>query len=84
MKFSLPFALFLDNIENPIIPSYCGPKNMKLSLSTTTYTPIRDLHEGGFVLACPCEPKVYLIWMGRAHNDVVKDGNDEHYRMVHV
>jgi hypothetical protein len=30
-------------------------------------------------LACPCELEVYPIWMGRAHSDVVKDGNDEHY-----
>jgi len=79
VRFSLPFALVLEDIESPIIPSYCGPKNMKLSLSTTTYTPFRDLHEGDFVLTRPCEPKVYPIWMGRPHNDVVKDGNDEHY-----
>jgi hypothetical protein len=30
-------------------------------------------------LACPCELEVYPIWMGKTHNDVVKDGNDEHY-----
>jgi hypothetical protein len=22
--------------------------------------------------------------MGKAHSDVVKDGNDEHYQMMHV
>jgi hypothetical protein len=44
----------------------------------------RDVHEGDFLLAHPCEPKMYSVWMRRAHNDVVKDGNYEHYRMVHV
>jgi len=42
------------------------------------------LHEGNFFLACPSGPKMYLIWMWRAHSDLVKDVNDEHYRMVHV
>jgi hypothetical protein len=28
--------------------------------------------------------KVYLVWMGRTHSDVVNNANDEHYRMVHV
>jgi hypothetical protein len=27
---------------------------------------------------------MYLVWMGRTHSDIVKDGNDKHYRMVHV
>jgi hypothetical protein len=57
---------------------------MKLFLCTTTYIPFRDLHEGDFILAHPCEPKMYPIWMGRMHSDVVKDGNDEHYWMMDV
>jgi len=57
---------------------------MKPSLNITTYTPFRNLHEKDFILARPFDPKVYLVWMGRAHNDFFKDGNDNHYRMVHV
>jgi hypothetical protein len=57
---------------------------MKLSLCTTTYIPFRDLHEGDFILTHPCEPKMYPIWMGRTHSDVMKDGNNEHYLMMHV
>ncbi len=57
---------------------------MKPSLSTSSYTPFRDLHEGDFLLAHPSEFEMYLVRMGRAHSDVVKDVNDEHYQMVHV
>jgi hypothetical protein len=39
----------------------------------------RNFSLHNFFLACPCELEVYPIWMGRAHNDVVKDVNDEHY-----
>jgi hypothetical protein len=71
-------------MEDPVIPLYCGPKNMKLSLSTTTYIPFRNLHEGDFLLAHSFELEMYLVWMGKAHSDVCKDANDEHYQMVHV
>ncbi len=84
LQFSFPIPAILANQEDPIIPLYCGIKNMKPFLSTTTYTPFRNLHEFFFILAHPFDPKVYLVWMGRAHNDVLKDGNDNHYRMVHV
>jgi hypothetical protein len=58
---------------------------MKPSLRTTTYNPYEDLNEGDFIFAHPFDPTtVYLVWMGRMYNDVVKDGNDEHYKMVHV
>ncbi len=71
-------------MEDLVIPLYCGPKNMKLSLSTTTYTSFKDLHENDFILAHPFETEVYLILTGIAHNDLVKAVNDEHYWMVHV
>ncbi len=46
--------------------------------------PFSFLHERDFILARSFDLKVHLVWMGRTHNDVVKDGNDKHYRMVHV
>ncbi len=83
VRFFIPSIPIFDDMEDLIIPLYYGPKNMKLSLSTT-YNPFNDLHERDFLLACPSKPKVHLVWMGRAHSDVVKDANDEHYRIVHV
>jgi len=84
VRFFIPFVPIFDDMEDLVIPLYYGPKNMKLSLSTTTYNPFKDLHERDYLLACPSKPKVYLVWMGRTHSDVVKDANDEHYQMVHV
>jgi len=65
VRFSIPSIPIFDNMEDPIIPLYCGSKNMKSSLNTTTYTPFKDLHEGDFLLAHPSEPEMYLLWMGR-------------------
>ncbi len=84
MKFSIPSVPIFDDMEDPTMLPYCGPKNMKPSLNITTYTPFRDLHEGGFLLACPSELEMYLVWMEKVHTDVVKDVNNEHYQMVHV
>jgi hypothetical protein len=69
------FPIF-DNMKDLVIPLYCGPKNMKLSLSITTYIPFRDLHEGDFLLAHSFELEMYPIWMGRTHSHVCKDAND--------
>jgi hypothetical protein len=64
VRFSIPYVPILDDMEDLIIPSYYGPKNMKLSLSTTTYISFKDLHERDFILACPFEIEVYPIFMG--------------------
>jgi hypothetical protein len=83
-RFFISYVLIFYDIKDLLIPLYYGPKNMKSSLSTTTYNPFKDLHERDFLLTCPSKPKVYLVWMGIVHSDVVNDANDEHYRMVHV
>jgi hypothetical protein len=57
---------------------------MKSSLNTIAYTPFRALYKRDYFLAHPYDCEVYLVWMGISHGDVVKDGNDEHCRMVHV
>ncbi len=36
--------------QNPIITPYCGPKNMRLSLKTTTYIMFQYLSLGHFVM----------------------------------
>jgi len=80
VRFSIPSVPIFDDMEDPTIPPYCGPKNMKPSLSIVTYIPFSDLHEGDFlILACPLELEMYIVWMGRVYTNVVKDVNDEHY-----
>ncbi len=71
-------------MEDSTIPPYCGPKNMKPSLRITTYIPFEDLHEGDFLFTRPFELEMYPVWMAKVYTGVVKDVNDEHYRMVHV
>jgi hypothetical protein len=78
-RFFISYVLIFYDIKDLLIPLYYGPKNMKLSLSTTTYNPFKDLHEREFLLTCPFKPKVYLVWMGIVHSDVVNNANDEHY-----
>jgi hypothetical protein len=41
------------DLEYPIIPPYCGLKNMRLSLNTTAYMPFRDLFVGNLILMWP-------------------------------
>jgi hypothetical protein len=61
VRFSIPLVPIFDDMEDRTIPPYCGPKFMKPSLSITTYTPFRDLHEWGSRLACPVELEMYLV-----------------------
>ncbi len=84
MRFSIPLVPIFDDMEDPTILPYCGPKNMKPSLSIATYIPFADLHKGDFLLARPFELEIYPVWMGRVYADVVEDVNDEHYQMVYV
>jgi hypothetical protein len=79
MFFPIPPSL--EDKEDPIIPLYCGLKNMKPSLNTPTYTLFKDLHERDFIFVYPCNLEVYPIWMGKVYSDVAKDGNDKHYRI---
>ncbi len=80
---SIPTVVDVD-LENPIILPYCGPRSMHPSLSIIAYTPFRDLFAGNSVLVWPANPIVYLVWMGRAESDVVKDQKNEDYRKLYV
>jgi len=84
VKFCIPSVPIFDDMEDSTIPPYCGPKNMKPSLRITTYIPFEDLHEGDFLFTRPFELEMYPVWMAKVYTGVVKDVNDEHYRMVHV
>ncbi len=80
---SIPTIIDFD-LEDPIIFPYCDPRSMCPSLNITTYTPLCDLFVGNFVLLWPTNPIVYLVWMGRAESDVVRDQENENYRKVYV
>jgi len=58
-----------------------GPKNLKLA---PTYTPFRDFNNGDFILMRHHDPLLILVWMGRIQSDVVKDDQNEFFRMVRV
>jgi hypothetical protein len=80
---SIPTVIDFD-FEDPIIFPTCGPRSMRRSLNITTYTPLRDLFVGNFVLLWPANPIVYHVWMGRAKSDVVRDQENENYRKDYV
>jgi hypothetical protein len=54
------------------------------SLNTIAYTPFHDLFVGNLVFMQPTDLKIYLVWMGRAKSDVVRDQENEIYRKVYV
>ncbi len=57
---------------------------MDFSLNTIAYMPFCDLSVGNFVFVWPTNPTIYLVWMGMAESDVVRDQNNENYRKVYV
>jgi hypothetical protein len=60
---------------------YFGPKNLKLILA---YTPFRDLNNEIFVLVKPHDPFIIHVQIRRTHIDVVKDHQNEFFKMVRV
>jgi hypothetical protein len=60
---------------------YCGPENLKLAHA---YTLFKVLNNGDFVFMRPHDPFLVPIWMGRTQNDVVKDDQNEFFKMVKV
>jgi hypothetical protein len=57
---------------------------MRPYLSNIAYMPFCDLFASNFVIVRPLNLRVYLIWMGRAKSDVVKDQENENYKKVYV
>jgi hypothetical protein len=54
------------------------------SLNIIAYKYFCDLFVGNFVLVWLVDPTIYLVWTGRAKNDVVKDQENKNYRKVYV
>jgi len=60
---------------------YCGPRNLKPTLA---YTPFRDLNNGNFVFVSSHDPLLDPMLMGRTQSDVIKDDQNENFKMVKV
>jgi hypothetical protein len=57
---SIPTIVDVD-LKNLVIPPYFGPKNMRPSLNTTTYTPFHDFFIDNFVFVRHSNPIIYLV-----------------------
>jgi hypothetical protein len=80
-RASLPTRMEVVDVENLIMRPYCGAKNLKPS---STYTPFKDLNNGDFVLVRPHDPFFIPMWMGRTQCDVMKNEQNENFKMVRV
>ncbi len=76
-KVELLFAMPIVDSKDPANCPYYGPKNLKL-------VSIRDLNNGDFIFMKPSDPLLVLVWLGRTHSDVVKDDQNEFFKMVRV
>jgi hypothetical protein len=47
-----------------------------------TYMPFKDFNVGNFVLMRSHDLDLVLLWMGRTKVDVVKDEENEYFKMV--
>jgi len=64
-----------------VMRPYYGPKNMKIVLA---YTPFKNLNNEYFVIMRPHDLVLIPMWMGRIQSDVVKDDQNEFFKMVMV
>jgi len=67
--------------ENMVMHLYCGHENLKL---TPAYTSFEDINNGDFVFVRPHDPFLVLVWMGKTQSDVIKDDQNEFFKMVKV
>jgi hypothetical protein len=80
-RIELPSTTPIIASKDPIIHPYCELKNFKLVL---TYTLSKDFNNGDFVLVRLHDPLIVPIWLGRKQNDVVKDDQNDFFKMVMV
>jgi hypothetical protein len=72
------------DLKDLVILPYCGLRSMCPSLNIIAYKFFCDLFVGNFVLVWFVDPTIYLVWIGRAKNDVVKDQKNKNYKKVYV
>jgi len=80
-KVELPSRMPVVHSKDPLIFPYYGPKNLKLAPS---YTPFRDLNNRDFVLVRLHDPFLVPIWLGKTQSDVIKDDQNESFKMMRV
>jgi len=80
-RIELPSTTPIVDLEDLVICLYCGPKNLK---PTPAYALFRDLNNGDFVLMRLHDPLLVFVWLGRTHSDVIKDDQNEFFKMVKV
>jgi hypothetical protein len=69
------------DLEDLVIHLNCGPKNLKLA---PAYTPLKNFNNGDFVFVKLHDPFLVLVWSRKTHSDVVKDDQNEFFKMVTV
>ncbi len=72
------------DVEDLIVVLYCGSKNLKFCLKTTSYTSFKHFNKGDFAFMRLHDLKLILMWMGRKHNDIIKDDENIFFKMVKV
>jgi hypothetical protein len=80
-KVELPSTMPIIDLDDPLIFPYYGPKNFKVA---PAYTPFKDLNNGDFILVRLRDPFLVPIWLGRTQSDVIKDDQNEIFKMVRV
>ncbi len=81
MRTKLPSTRPVIDLEDLVNCLYCGPKNFK---STPACTLFKDFNNQDFVLMKPYDPLLVPTWLGITQNDVVKDDQNENFKMVRV
>ncbi len=80
-RTKLPSIALVIDSKDPIIHPCCGPKNLKLVF---TYTSFKDFNNEDFVFVKLHDPLLVPVWLGRTQSDVVKDDQNELFKMVRV
>ncbi len=66
------------DLEDLVMCPYCG---QKLVLTCTLF---KDFNNGDFVIMRLHDPLFVLVWMGRTQSDVIKDDQNENFKMMKV
>ncbi len=76
------------NSKDLVICPYCGPMNLKWFPHTPyleiSYTLFKNFNNEDFVFVKVHDIFLVLVWLGRTHSDVVKDDQNEFFKMMRV
>jgi len=77
----LSFTRPVIDSKDPVNYPYCGAKNLKSAPACTMF---KDFNNKKIIFVKPYDPFLVLVWLGRTQNDVVKDDQNEFFKMVRV